>query len=223
MKKHKAVIMWDSAVGAFFCRDCETGKTLLNEDGERWFCTCTKCHAGRVVAEDWTTESRSVCKACGAEHKKPEKWLSENGYMLDFCFKALEMIDNFKGKNYSEIVDAVMAAQEERGFFPVSATKEERAATLEEPVEKPKSRQAAKLDAHELNKAISRVESVELDVPRDTLFDAVDLLFRAGASVESFWHRANAIEVMLATLENSVRRLEKDMKAALEELERRAQ
>ena len=217
-KSHKAVILWDAAVGAFFCRDCETGKTILNEDGERWFCTCTKCHAGRVIAENWMTEGRSICKACGTEYnKKPEDWF-KNGYKLKFCVKALEMLDNFKGKNYSEIVDEVMAVQAERGFFPVCSVKDDCAATFGEAVEKPKNRQAAKLDAHELNKAISSIGSVDLTIPRDTLFAVVDLLFRAGASVESFWHRANAIEVMLATLEKSVRRLEQDMKAALDKM-----
>jgi len=80
------------------------------------------------------------------------------------------------------------------------------------------TRTTAKLDAHELNKAISAICGVDLVLPRDSLYSAVDLLFRSGPSVESFWHRAQSIEVLLATLENSLRRLESDMRAALEEM-----
>lgn len=209
----KVSFIWDKAAGAFFVRDADTGEVQTLANGARWYITCPKCHKGRIVARDLTEDSVGVCRSCGEEFPPGPKY----DVPLDFCYDALKLIDDHQGDR-SEIVEQVEAVQVEKGYIkPMVKSPDEFAALMREAA-KPKSRQAAKLDAHELDKAISRVEAVDLTIPRNELFEAVDLLFRSGASVESFWHRANAIEVMLATLENSVRRLEEDMKAALEKM-----
>ena len=77
----------------------------------------------------------------------------------------------------------------------------------------------SKMDRHEFEKALDSLRSVDLISARNSLFEVVEQLFRSGSPAEeSFWHRAKSIEVVLTTMDSSLKMLENDMKAAFEEI-----
>ena len=77
----------------------------------------------------------------------------------------------------------------------------------------------SKMDRHEFEKALDSLRSVDLISARNSLLEVVEQLFRSGSPAEeSFWHRAKSIEVVLTTMDSSLKMLENDMKAAFEEI-----